>query len=146
MVDSGYCSGLVVYSQEECELSKNLNMIDPLCAWNDDEQTCTFADPKSDFLSTLVLTFVITSAAIPLDKLLMWLLFNITQFAEEQWNKLNRTQAMDAEDVVVGENDMDSFDLKRQESLGGKFFRAARLRVMQESIDFVNPEQELVRY
>ena len=90
---------------------------------------------------------VITTFAIPLDKLLAWLINNVEQFALA--GCCSASHSIDANDLKNEHLDDDDsckselYDINKNLSRRSKILRAARLRIMQEDIDFVSPIAEL---
>ena len=190
--DDGTCEGFT--TEDECGFLRSLDQVDPLCTWNFDKpgydaalvennglstdangvplieffQTCKFNQLSSEFFPTLILVMVLTTFCVPLDKLVEYLVHNITAIfmssqkkaaapeaqppavtaaglldnPDEMEGRHNLADAPKEEDAELDDHQIYDREIKSCVNMQGLILRAARLKKMQMMMEEVSPEME----
>jgi len=116
-----------------------------LCSWESSKEHCTFMGSSDNFLSTMILTTIITTVTIPLDNFIIMLVINCKNFFVHAHGGLLKVQSSLLGDL--SSPDFDSLphelhDIQRKVPLTN-LLRAARLVKMQKSMDKVSATKEV---
>jgi hypothetical protein len=115
-----------------------------LCSWDSNTEHCSFQGSSNDFLPTMILTTIITTITIPLDKLLIMLVMNCKNVFVDANGGLLKVQSSLLGDL--NSKDFQSLphelrDIQRKTRIAN-LLRAARLVKMQRCMDKVNATKE----
>jgi hypothetical protein len=133
--DDGTCQSYTTF--RDCDLTYSLNQVDHLCIWDKDFETCSFREPSSDFVATMILTCILTTLAIPFDNFCIAMVHKVSEYA----NTAIDTQK--TADGVAQAHDV-KHELYDLQTYTGTLMRAARITKMKNTMDDVSVEDELV--
>jgi hypothetical protein len=140
--DNGQCEYLVTSASCEFGDTSNLQL---WCKWNPVEEYCAYVGPRVDIFTVIVVVSVIMLIAIPMNRFLEILLiesFYASKYILRKYVKSkNRISIGDDTDELEMFWQIDD-ELACAQNLSSKILLAARLRKMQEFIDFVIPSAE----
>jgi hypothetical protein len=131
--DDGTCQSYA--TQADCELPRQLDQIDTLCAWDSDQFQCSFNQTDPTFYGVLIQAFVISTCAIPFNALFRYMINMLKGFSMEVFShmKLNG--------YTVDELNCDA-ELMLFETTKSKVFLASRLEKMIAAMDRVSALEE----
>jgi len=140
--DDGTCQ--MQQSRSLCLDIKALDGTD-LCSWLPSSEHCTFRGSSDNFLSTMILTTIITTITIPLDNFIIMLAINCKNLFVHSHGGLLKVQSSLLGDL--NNPDFDSLphelhDIQRKIPITN-LMRAARLVKMQSSMDKVSATKEV---
>lgn len=150
--DDGRCEN--IRTKDVCNQSKSLGSIRYNCLWNPEVEYCSYQAPALDFFTVLLITLVVTVLAIPLNALLQNCVEQLSVEMKNQasWfvNSRPKKQLIDKAGATKAVQDASGLkeyweiddELAQVQDTASKMVIGARLRKMQEYIDFVIPSVE----
>ncbi len=166
--DDGTCE--VIKTKSECDVTYSPLDVRLICNWRSDLNYCMYQPPTLDLQTTLYLTVVVTTIAVPIDHFIEWMISHIMVLIKYRVDKIKSKiiptllQSEKDNNLVVQSNDEDNNkdpeytsspnnkqlqnelvtkdEFSLAQSYRSNLLRGARLDKAQKTMDFVLPVEE----
>jgi hypothetical protein len=119
--------------------------MDTLCVWGPSDsdpsvEQCSF-NPNigGTFISTMIMTTIITTIALPFDKFFMWMVEEVRDFASSRMAKKLRMSSI----LVLDDDENTTHELMELQTLKSTLLRGARLDILKAHADDLSVEDEV---
>ncbi len=134
--DDGECEKIIF--EDECEASYSTGRYFQSCYWREDNQACAFNRPEITFLTTILLTLIVSVLCAPLEQVWKYAVQHLFALARHQRSLVSVAVSVEEAPVLQHKNDEFSVAMTRP----AKVMRGARLTRAQQHIDSVTEEAE----
>jgi hypothetical protein len=133
--DDGYCETYL--DQTSCSDAKTIGGMFDACRWKTSNSSCEFQPPQIDFLTSIIITLIVTMLTVPLDKAIeanvgLWAQYFHYAALEK------KVSVASTEGVLLRKYDEFSLSQTHRSTV----LRAARLDKARQHMDFIGVEEE----
>jgi len=135
--DDGFCEAFT--EQSDCEAAETTGGLFNACVWQENNGSCQFEEPEIDFITTIIITLIVTMLAVPFDKVVEYNILLWVQYFH--YRKLESQVGTEADHQGSLVRRYDEF--AASQTIVATVLRAARLEKARCELDEVSLEDEV---